>query len=94
MKNKKYLISILSLVIILIISLTTLNLFNITGLAIEDINIYEHTKAICNETNFCQDYIIRCNGDNLLSKTPITRAYVQHDKDWKDIRENPDKLCY
>lgn len=52
-----------------------------------------HTKAICNSTNFCQDYIITCIGNKTISKNPITGAVVQHDKDWIDPRVDKDMLC-
>lgn len=84
----------------LIILLALLSIFYlrpfITGRAIEteeDLKAYLHTKAICNNSNFCQDYEITCNGNTLVKTQPITGAIVQHPKDWKDPRENPEILC-
>ena len=57
---------------------------NITGSAILD--NYTFTKAICDENNFCQDYIIACDGNELTKRTPIQGAVIQHHKDWQDPR--------
>ncbi|MBS3093695.1 hypothetical protein J4456_03905 [Candidatus Pacearchaeota archaeon] len=62
----------------------------LTGKAIS--SEYAVTKAICNETNFCQDYIITCENSSVISLEPITGAVIQHEKDWKDLRKNKD-LC-
>ena len=48
---------------------------------------YSYTKAICDENNFCQDYIIVCKESNLISQTPITGAFVQFSEGWEDPRE-------
>ena len=53
--------------------------------------IYEthsHTKAICDKTNYCQDYYIRCNGKDIVSINPITGAAVQFDSNWQDPRND------
>ena len=53
-----------------------------------------HTKAICNETNYCQDYLISCKDDKMLITTPITGAFIQHSFDWQDPRDKIDReLC-
>ena len=66
---------------------------NITG----NIAIDYHTltKAQCNETNFCQDYEIFCNGKNVVRKTPITGAVIQQPSDWTDQRTESEinELC-
>ena len=33
-------------------------------------NNHAYTKAICNSTNYCEDYLIKCNGNKLESMTP------------------------
>ena len=63
----------------------------ITGKIISE--YYSYTKAICNETNYCQDYEIMCDGGNLISMKPITGAVIQHPNDWTDSRNNSDTLC-
>lgn len=47
---------------------------------------YSFTKAVCNESNFCQDYEISCNGNQTISRTPISRAVVQFSDTWTDPR--------
>lgn len=56
---------------------------------------HTHTKAFCNENNFCQDYIIFCHEDQLTSLSPITGAAVQFQSNWKDKRskEIKDYTC-
>jgi len=58
------------------------------------LDYYTHTKAICNETNYCQDYQIFCNKDKLIMTTPITGAVVQYSVSWQDPRNELEKeLC-
>ena len=57
---------------------------NFTGNVI--IDRYSYTKAICNETNYCQDYEIACKENETLYIKPITGAAVQQPKNWKDSR--------
>ena len=85
------------LVILLLFLVTILTLYfsfksNLTGKTI--IDYHTHTKAICNETNYCQDYIISCNGEKIITMNPITGASIQHLEDWKDPRNESEKeLC-
>ena len=62
-----------------------------TGSAIE--NIHTYTKAICNESNFCQDHEITCRGEEVIESKPIKGAVVQHTKEWEDPRQNSESLC-
>jgi len=59
-----------------------------------DRGFYTFTKAICNETNFCQDYVIECNNEVLINMTP-TEATAQFPTSWEDPRDNEtkNKLC-
>lgn len=58
------------------------------------LDYYSHTKAICNETNYCQDYQISCDEKRAIMITPITGAVSQYDSDWKDPRnESERELC-
>ena len=61
----------------------------------EFLDDYTYTKAICNSTNFCQDNLIKCDGNKLISITPITGAAVQFPNDWEDIRTKDEinRLC-
>ena len=93
----------ITILVILIVILSTVILFLsvnslITGRVIEERNLnndFSYTKAICDESNYCQDNIIRCNGNKLISITPITGAAVQFPPNWQDPRnqEDIDKLC-
>ncbi len=59
-----------------------------------NLNYYTQTKAICNETNYCQDYYISCNTKGVIKATPITGAVIQHDFSWKDPRNDTEReLC-
>jgi hypothetical protein len=87
-------ITILFLILISILSLLYINFFkkDITG---KVINEYSYTKAICNETNYCQDYEIVCKNGEVISKNLITGAAIQFSTNWKDPRDNKaiNKLC-
>ncbi len=92
----KKLIIFLSIIILLVFAgviFSYLSQKDITGETIKE--TYTFTKAICNETNYCQDYEIVCNNKNLISMKPLTGATVQHPLDWKDPRDNEtiNKLC-
>ncbi len=56
---------------------------------------HSHTKAICTEQNFCQDYEIFCENSNMISMSPITGAAVQFSPHWEDPRtkEMQNKFC-
>ena len=86
------------LVVILSIILGLLFINNsITGQAIKEnlSNNYSFTKAICDDEKYCQDHIINCNGNQVISITPITEAVVQFPQNWQDPRnqEDIDRLC-
>ena len=58
------------------------------------LDYYTQTKAICNETNYCQDYQISCDEKRAIMITPITGAVAQYDSDWKDPRNEEEReLC-
>lgn len=46
-----------------------------------------HTKAICTENNFCQDYEIFCKDKKIVKMNPITGAVIQFSEDWEDPRD-------
>ncbi len=70
---------------------------SITGDVIKtsESKIYSYTKAICNESNYCQDYEIKCSGNKTIEIKPITSATIQFSKDCKDPRNKEiiQKLC-
>lgn len=51
-----------------------------------------YTKAICNDSNYCQDNEVTCNNNIVVSVKPISGAVVQFSENWKDFRMN-EKLC-
>ncbi len=67
---------------------------SLTGSVIET-DEYSFTKAICNKTNYCQDYRIVCRGEKTIEITPLTGAAVQFPEDWQDPRtpEESEKFC-
>lgn len=90
MKKTTIAIGILLLILVGIILYFNFNTTEITGEAI--IDSYSYTKAICNETNYCQDYEIVCENKELVILNPITGAAVQHSSNWEDPREDK-PLC-
>ena len=95
-KQTKILAIIILIIIVLVAALIFLINRTLTGNIIrEENNTYMYTKAICNESNFCQDNEITCNGSMIVSVSPITGAVIQHSKDWQDPRSKEDinKLC-
>lgn len=89
----KKIIIIFSLMIILAAALFFLTKPLLAGKIIDNNPEYSHTKAICDETNFCQDYEITCKNKEVMSIKPIIGAVIQHSEDWKDPRNNPEILC-
>ena len=81
----------LIMAVIILIGISFLLFNSMTGETIRD---YSWTKAICNETNYCQDYEIVCNGKDIVSIT-YTGAAIQNSHDWEDPRDKEiiDKLC-
>ena len=87
---------IITIIIILSIITTTFIITNpgLTGRTVdEELNIYSYTKALCNKNNFCEDYEIKCNGNEVTSVNLITGAFVKHPDNWEDPRDNPNDLC-
>ena len=53
-----------------------------------------HTKAICDSTNFCEDYEVYCNNQSVLSIN-ATGYIVQFPSEWQDMKseEAKNKQC-
>jgi len=65
----------------------------LTAKVVEDVTTkYSYTKAICNSTNYCEDFEIQCDGKQVVSITP-TGSAIQHAQNWQDPRNKTDKLC-
>jgi predicted ester cyclase len=58
-------------------------------------NNYTWTKAVCDSSNFCQDYIIECKNKNMISMIPITGSATRFSDNWHDPRsqERINELC-
>lgn len=85
MNIKKMLILAIGMVIIILIAI---QIRNITTHTINDVKkISSHTRTICNESNFCQGYIIKCIGNELVDMSPVSNAAMQYPEDWEDPRE-------
>lgn len=91
-KTRIIFLIVIFLILIGILIFSIFNLFQITGEV--TINSYLYTKAVCNNSNYCEDYEVTCEGNNLVSFTP-TGAAIQLDNDWKDPRDKEliEKLC-
>ncbi len=87
---------LIALLIVILISLTTLLLTLKNPISLYNPpQSHSHTKAICDSTNYCQDYEISCENDKMIKIRPITGAAIQFSSAWKDPREEKirDKIC-
>lgn len=93
--KKSLKISIIILIILLAVLSLTIFSKQFTGKITDESRYYSYTKAICNETNFCQDYEIVCKGKETVNINILTGAAIQFSKDWEDPRdkETIEKLC-
>jgi hypothetical protein len=84
-KTNKIALGIIALIIIGIFGFLFFVLSNIqiTGNIVKD--SYTYTKAVCNNTNNCEDYEVICEGDEMIGFIP-TGAVVQFSDEWKDPR--------
>jgi len=98
----KIILVIIIIIIIILIIIAGFFFLNriITGNVIQEQqnssnNLHMYTKALCNDSNYCQDNEITCQGNQTVSVSPITGAVIQHEKDWQDPRNesDKDKLC-
>ncbi len=84
--KKHQIIDKILLLILIILILITIPQFILTGNTIKETpNQYSYTKAICDNTNYCEDYYIECKGNNLIKLNP-TGFSIQQSKDWVDER--------
>lgn len=85
--KKTILIDKILLSILLILILISIPQLILTGKTIKEIpNQYSYTKAICDDSNYCEDYIVECKGNNLIKFNPTGFA-IQQDQNWEDERE-------
>ena len=92
MKTKIIFLIVIILVLVVGLIFSVFNLFQITGGTIQ--NYYTYTKAVCDETNYCEDYVITCQDEELVSMNP-TGAAIQFSKDWQDPRDKEiiERIC-
>ena len=83
--NMKKIVMIVLLVVFLSILSFSILKFSLTGEAVA-IKEYSYTRAVCNSSNFCQDYEIYCRNGNIEKQIPITGSFIQHSEEWKDPR--------
>jgi hypothetical protein len=82
----------IAIIILILLAIASVTYTSLTGQVVSD--KYNYTKAICNENNFCQDYIVTCEGNNLIELSPITGAVIQHSSNWSDPRgEQTNNYC-
>ena len=91
-KVKIVFLSTAILVLVAILIYFVFSLSQITGGTIQ--NHYTYTKAVCDETNYCEDYVITCQDDELVSMNS-TGAAIQFSKDWQDPRDKEiiERIC-
>jgi len=87
---------LLTIVIILVVVGIFISLNNIlfTGQTIKTQRSHSSTIAICNETNYCEDYEVECEGEKTV-KTVATGLAIQHEEKWTDPRgeQNLETVC-
>ena len=66
--------------------------FLFTGKIIEDRDFHSLKIAICNKTNYCEDYVIECAKKTTI-RTTATGFAIQHNEEWEDPREQKNNLC-
>ena len=47
---------------------------------------FSKTIAVCNSSNFCQDYKIICRNEEELERIPVPGATIQKPPEWVDDR--------
>lgn len=52
--------------------------------------LYEHTTAVCSG-NVCRDYLVTCQGDEIVSSVPIS-GFVTFGDGWEDLRSEDQKI--
>ena len=83
---KKTLLIGLVLVLIFLISVLLIGPVQSNYLKIVPEYTHSHTKAICDENNYCEDYEIFCKDKKVVKMSP-TGAAVQYSSNWQDPRD-------
>jgi len=91
--KKSIIITILVGLLIVIGIFISANNLLFTGRIIGGQDFHLSTIAICNKTNYCEDYEIECDGKELIKATAKGDP-LQKENDWKDPRgEQKENLC-
>ena len=86
MRKTSFLVLALGLLISLVLLVTPL-LTAKSNYATETVPFtHSFTKAICNPTNFCEDYMIYCNNESVLN-LEATGYAIQFSENWQDPRD-------
>jgi hypothetical protein len=95
MKETALKIFVMSLVLIVLTLSLILVVSAINETSSEIGTNYTWTKAVCNSSNLCQDYLIECKNKSVVSMSPITGAVVKFSDNWHDPRpqETINKIC-
>ncbi len=92
MKKSTILIIFVTILIVIGVFISANNLL-FTGRIIGGQDFHSSTIAICNETNYCEDYEIECEGETTI-RTTATGFSIQHPENWKDPRgKQKENLC-
>ena len=91
-KAKIVFLSTAIIVLMVILSFFVFSLSQITSQV--TINHYSYTKAICDDSNYCEDYEITCENEDVISMNP-TGSAVKFSEDWQDPRNEEiiKKIC-
>ena len=56
--------------------------------------LHGFTKAVCDDTNYCEDYEVNCEENQVKSFTPTGMA-IQNPASWQDPRttEQIEEMC-
>lgn len=56
---------------------------------------YSYTKAICTDSNLCQDNVIYCKNKQVVEMVPLVESTTQFSQNWQDPRSQYeiDRLC-
>ena len=95
---KKLILILIAIIILTLLSMIILVQINkrntsITASVIEELKSnYSYTKAICNSTNFCQDYEITCKNNKITSTRKLKSAQLDTNLKMEHVELNDD-LC-
>ncbi|PIN91291.1 hypothetical protein COU57_01200 [Candidatus Pacearchaeota archaeon CG10_big_fil_rev_8_21_14_0_10_32_14] len=90
MKNRTFVFTSAFILLFSIISLASLSYIS-GNVSADSPKNYSYTKAICDENNFCQDYIVECDGEDKVMISPLSGPAIHFSSDWIDPRSELQK---